>query len=174
MKKHFIIIIIYIRITLTKVGVQITSDNTQWTWALHVDDPGQLLDPVEQQVPLLNGLLVLPVLTVRPVDQRRRLVRNKRPRWSLGVCTSVSGSERLPVCFHYLIYFVDFAVEPASGDEPRELPGGGGGERRRVQNEFMVNCGEARLGQFPQMLVNLHKEKSTITMGMALGSKHTE
>ena len=37
--------------------------------ALHVDDSGQLLDSVEQQVPLLDGLLVLPVLTVRPVDK---------------------------------------------------------------------------------------------------------
>lgn len=33
----------------------------------HVDDPGQLLHSVEQQVPLLDGLLVLPVLAVGSV-----------------------------------------------------------------------------------------------------------
>lgn len=57
-----------------------------WQHALHVDDPGELLDSVEQQVPLLNGLLILPVLTVRPVDQRRRLVRKNNNNTMVSGC----------------------------------------------------------------------------------------
>ena len=51
------------------MGVICDADNKARAPPLHVDDSGQLLDSVEQQVPLLDGLLVLPVLTVRPVDE---------------------------------------------------------------------------------------------------------
>lgn len=36
---------------------------------LHVNDSGKLLDSVQQQVSLFYGLLVLPVLTVGPVEE---------------------------------------------------------------------------------------------------------
>ena len=51
------------------MGVICDANNKARAPPLHVDDSGQLLDSVEQQVPLLDGLLVLPVLTVRPVDE---------------------------------------------------------------------------------------------------------
>lgn len=47
----------------------------------HVDDSGQLLHPVEQQVTLLDGLLVLPVLAVGSV----RMTRPLRGSCSQGV-----------------------------------------------------------------------------------------
>ena len=34
---------------------------------LDIDDPGKLLDAVQQQIPLLHNSLVLPVLAVRAV-----------------------------------------------------------------------------------------------------------
>jgi hypothetical protein len=34
----------------------------------------------------------------------------------------VYESEFVPVGFHYLVYFVNFAVKTAGGNEPREFP----------------------------------------------------
>lgn len=42
----------------------------------HVDDPGQLLHSVEQQVALLDGLLVLPVLAVGS-EEKHAAIRAK-------------------------------------------------------------------------------------------------
>lgn len=86
-----------IRVTLSdKLRVWVYQDEMQgdpccnekiWPPWLHVDNSGQLLDSVEQQVALLNGFLVLPVFAIR----------------SIG--------------FHNLIHFINFAVETASSYE---------------------------------------------------------
>lgn len=38
---------------------------------LHVDDPRELLHSVEQEIAFLYGFLILPVLTVRPVEREK-------------------------------------------------------------------------------------------------------
>ena len=42
-------------------------------------------------------------------------------------------SEFVPVGFHYLVYFVNFAVKTAGSNEPREFPVG------KKRKESMVN-----------------------------------
>lgn len=64
---------------------------------LDVDDPGELLDAVEQDVPLLDAGLVLPVLTVRPVGHH-----NTPNLIYLGV-KSTAGNEPAQLGVHILL-----------------------------------------------------------------------
>lgn len=114
-----------IRVTLSDKQVLGEKFQNMALWShwrlLHVNNPRQLLNSVEQQVTLFDGFLILPVFAVRSVGGKKipDLTKKKKKDFVTAYAAIVNKS---PVGFHNLVNFIDFTVETARRYESGQFP----------------------------------------------------